>query len=230
LFGLRKTTPPPGVGARDVLFGDIPLPRLLGMVRPEVLRVEPWRTFQRARTAIESGDAKSGIQALRGILETPNTESRVILQTWHALRALGENPPEPVKKQLLGVVVEVGMPKGLDLLAAYADHRARYYNFGGSGVVWEQPNDAMNSSIDEVLEKGAAVVRKIGPWQGGRPAAPKVGYARINLLTPSGLHFGEGPMDLLSKDEMGGAVLESAMRLMQKLMETGGKGQAERPK
>jgi hypothetical protein len=229
LFGFLKPAPPPPqrAGVRDVLFGDIPLARLLCMMKPEALQVEPWKTFRRAQTAVEAGETKTAIKALHSILETPNAESRVILQAWHALRELGEKPPETAEKQLLGVVVEVGMAKGLDLLAAYADHRARYYNYSGPGVVWEQPNDTMDGCIDEVLEKGSAVVRMIGPWQEARPPAPNAGHTRINLLTPSGLHFGEGPMDLLSKDPMGGAVLTSAIRLMQKLMEASGRAPAD---
>jgi hypothetical protein len=235
LFGFLKPTPPPPLppqraGTRDALFGDIPLSRLLGMFRPEALSVEPWKTFQRANAAMNSGDAKAAIQALKSILETPQLESRVILQTWHALRSLGEKPPEPIEKQLLGVVVEVGMPKGLDLLATYADHRARYFNFSGAGIVWERLDDSLDDSIDDVLKKGSEVVSKIGPWKGVRPPAPTDGQARINLLTPSGLHFGEGTLDQLSKDPMGGAVLASAISLMQRLIEISGKAPAENPK
>jgi hypothetical protein len=228
LFGFLKPAPPPPLpppraGSRDALFGDIPLPRLLGMFRPEALSVDPWKTFQRANVAMNTGDAQAAVQTLKSILQTPQLESRVVLQTWHALRSLGEKPPEAIEKQLLGVVVEVGMPKGLDLLAAYADHRARYYNFSGAGIVWERPNDTLDGAIDDVLTKGSEVVGKIGPWRGVRPPAPGEGQARINLLTPSGLHFGEGTMDQLGKDPMGGAVLSAAISLMQRLIEISGK-------
>jgi hypothetical protein len=232
LFGFLKPTPPPPpppqrAGTRDALFGDIPLPRLLGMFKPEALSIEPWKTLHRASNAMNSSDSQAAVQALRSLLETPQLESRVILQIWHALRSLGEKPPEAIQKQLLGVVVEVGMPKGLDLLAAYADHRARYCNYSGAGIVWERPNDTLDESIDDVLRKGSEVVSKIGPWRGVRPPAPGDGQARINLLTPSGLHFGEGTMDQLGKDPMGGAVLGAAISLMQRLIELSGKAPAE---
>jgi hypothetical protein len=235
LFGFLKPTPTPPpppqrAGTRDALFGDIPLPRLLGMFKPEALSVEPWKTLHRANSAMNSGDTQAAVQALRGLLETPQLESRVILQAWHALRSLGEKPPEPIQKQLLGVVVEVGMPKGLDLLATYADHRARYCNYSGAGIVWERPDDKLDEPIDDVLRKGSEVVSKIGPWRGVRPPAPSDGQARINLLTPSGLHFGEGTMDQLGKDPMGGAVLGSAISLMQRLIELSGRAPADPPK
>jgi hypothetical protein len=33
------------------------------------------------------------------------------------------------------------MPSEVDLLAAYADRTARYYNFSGASVVWDHPTD-----------------------------------------------------------------------------------------
>jgi len=221
LFEFRKSPPPQRAGARDTLFGDIPLARLLAMIRPEALAVEPWKTFHRARVLSEEGDATAAIQNLHRVLETPRLESRLILQTWHALRALGEKPQGDAEKQLLGVVVEVGLPRGLDLVAAYADHSARYFNFSGAGVVWERPNAVLDAPVDEVLEAGATVVRQIGLWEKNRPSAPGTGEARINLLTASGLHFGEGPYDVLEKDRMAGPVLNAALNLMQRLVEIG---------
>jgi hypothetical protein len=41
---------------------------------------------------------------------------------------------------------------------------------------------------------------------------------RINLLTPSGLHFGQGAFEVLASDPMGGPVIGSATRLMQELI------------
>jgi hypothetical protein len=120
---------------------------------------------------------------------------------------------------VLGVVVEVGMPKGVDLVAAWPDHHARYYNFSGAGVVWESEDTLVTTAIDRLLEVSEPVLRAIGPWEGKRPAAPTNGTARINLLSPIGLCFGEGPMDVLSKDRMGGPVLTAASQLMQILIQ-----------
>ena len=48
----------------------------------------------------------------------------------------GCRPPEKAQ-DVLGVVVEVAMEKGLDLVAGYADHHARY-NYSGAAIVWER--------------------------------------------------------------------------------------------
>jgi hypothetical protein len=213
---LKRRVAKPHLAIRDTLFGDIPLAELV-LVPQETLAMEPWASFDCANRAIEAADKRVAIGALRSILEMPNLESRMHLQAWSVLRELGVMPTRGKEKELMGVVVEVGTPKGLDLLAAYADHRARYYNFSGAGVVWERPNSVLDASIDDLLRVGAEVVQAIGPWKKDRPPAPGKGDARINLLTPSGLHFGHGPLKSLAEDGLGGAVIISASMLMKQL-------------
>jgi hypothetical protein len=118
----------------------------------------------------------------------------------------------------LGVVVEVTMPPGLDLVAAYQDHSARYYNYSGAGVVWEHPDGSLNFAIDDLLAASNEVVRHIGRWEQERPQPPPQGHVRLCFLTPSGLHFGQGPMSDLSRDPMGGRVLQQSMGLMTTLI------------
>lgn len=89
------------------------------------------------------------------------------------------------------------MAEGLDLLAAYQGHHARYYNFSGRGVVWERPDDRLDAVIDEVLAAGASIVEHIGPCEGERPEPPAGGDARLSMLTPGGLYFGQGPTQRL---------------------------------
>lgn len=202
---------------RDALFGDMPLAAFLG-AKQQAHEPEPWASFERARTLLESKDSQGARQILHAILDLPQLESRFYLQAWHLLRAIGEQPAADKAKQLLGVVVEVGVPRGLDLVAAYADHHARYYNFSGAGVVWEHPNNSLDGAIDTLLKLGASVVRAIGPWKEARPGPPAKDQVRLNFLTPSGLHFGQGPMANLSKDPMAGPVLAAAFQLMQQLI------------
>jgi len=153
----------------------------------------------------------------------PELESRQYLQAYHCLRGLGVDPPTEKAKDVLGVVVEVGIKNGVDLVAAWADHHARYYNFSGAGVVWERPHDRLDLAIDDLLRVGGVVARVIGPWDKERPPAPPEGMARINVLVPSGLHFGQGELDSFSKDPLGGPVIASALRLMQELISLGKK-------
>ena len=63
-----------------------------------------------------------------------------------------------------------------------------------------------------------ALAQLIGPWEGERP--PLItGQARISLLTPSGLHFGQAAFETLAQDTIGAPVIAAATRLMQALIE-----------
>ena len=121
-------------------------------------------------------------------------------------------------------MVEVALANGLDIVAAYAEGTARYFNYTGAGVVWERPDDSLDGTIGALLEAGREVIERIGPWEEARPSAPPTGQARINLLAPGGLHFGQGGFDVLAGDPMGGPVLAAATRLMQELIARTGRG------
>jgi hypothetical protein len=68
----------------------------------------------------------------------PNLEPRHYLQAYSQLRQLGFDTPSERAKDVLGVVVEVGTDDGLDLVAAYADHHARYFNYRSAAVIWKR--------------------------------------------------------------------------------------------
>jgi hypothetical protein len=59
----------------------------------------------------------------------------------------------------------------------------------------------------------------IGPWEGARPTALGQGQARLSMLTPIGLHFGQGDFRALSADPKGGALVSAATQLMVALTE-----------
>src|SRR5579859_2661267 len=121
-------------------------------------------------------------------------------------------------KDLYGVVVEVGMDRGLDLLAVYSDRTARYYNFGGASIVWERADVSLDGLIEQLLNAAQVVVGNIGPWTQPRPAPVPKGHIRINMITPSGLHFGQAPFQLLASDPVGGPVVTAATILMKAMI------------
>ena len=202
---------------RDILFGDLPFSQWPNGSATSV-DGEPWLSFISARNQLDSANQESAKQTLRRILEMPDLESRHYLQAWHFLRELGESPTDRDAKRLYGVVVEVALDEGLDIVAAYADHTARYLNYSGAAIVWERPNESLDQAIDSLLAAGRMVAAQIGPGEGPRPAAPPKGQVRISMLVPSGLHFGQGPFDALSGDPLGGPVIAAAMQLMQSLI------------
>jgi len=199
---------------RDTLFGDMPISAWTGNHSGD----EPWVHFQEAEKHLESENTQAAEQLLRKILETPNLESRHYLQAWHLLRSLGVKPPAETAKQVYGVIVEVSMPQGADIVAAYADRTARYFNFGGAAIIWEHPDASLDEAITHLLDAGQAIVHNIGPWENERPDVPPQGQARVNMLTPSGLHFGQAPLNALANDAMGGPIIKAALDLMQALI------------
>ncbi len=213
----KKQTPPSApvaVQMRDLLFGDLPLERWTGDGQNS-----PWNKFARVQNLLQTGDNTAAIEGLQSIAQLPAIESRHTLQAWHFLRGLGVQPPPEIAKQVLGVVVEVGLDQGLDVLAAYHDHNARYWNWSGAGVVWERPDARLDAQIDAVLEAGKRVVDQIGPWDKARPMAVTRDNVRINFLTPSGLHFGEGRMSLFMQDPLAAPFFQQATLLMKQLTE-----------
>jgi hypothetical protein len=201
---------------RDTLFGDMPFTSWPSDAAS--VESEPWKLFVDAREQIVSGDSEGAKQTLHQILSLAGLESRHYLQAWHFLRGLDEQPPAEEAKRVHGVIVEVGMEEGADIVAAYSDHCARYFNYSGAAIVWEKPNNSLDDEIDAVLEAGRVVVAAIGPWDGERPPEPTNGQVRINILVPGGLHFGEAPFAALANDPMGGPVITAAMQLMQELI------------
>ena len=217
-FFNKKPAVPASPAVREVLFGDVPV---LEWPRPDALhrQQQPWAHFAAAQDAYRSGDTAAAMASLQQVLDTPGLESRQYLQAWHFLRTLGVAPSADEARRVLGVVVEVSLPEGLDLVVAYADLTARYYNHSGAGVVWEMNTDLAGTPIQNLLAAGQTVANVIGPWHEARRAAPPTGHVRINSLTASGLYFGEGPFDVLSNDPLASPVIAGGLALMQALTE-----------
>jgi hypothetical protein len=197
---------------RDTLFGDLPLTMWgangIG---------EPWARFKLAAARLAKGDRAEAVAALQAVLARADLESRHYLEAWMALRAAGVMPPDDQAKRVLGVVLDVPMPGGVDTLAAYADRHARYLNYSGAAIVWEAPDARLDPQIHALLKTGQTLANLIGPWDGARPPLNE-GRARISLLTPSGLHFGDGPFEMFMQDPNAGPVLQAGTELMRALI------------
>jgi hypothetical protein len=199
---------------RDTLFGDMPISTWNGNNSSE----EPWVSFQEVDKNLESDNTQEAIRILRKIIDTPDLESRHYIQAWHFLKTLGVLPPSGKAKEVYGVIVEVSMKQGLDIVAAYADHPARYFNYSGAAVIWENPDESLKDEIEKLLDAGINIVHNIGPWENERPGVPPEGQARVSMLTPGGLHFGQAPFSTLANDAMGGPIIKAATDLMQALI------------
>jgi hypothetical protein len=148
-------------------------------------------------------------RVVQTIGEDPAEESRVRLLAWQWLRAAGQ----PVaSRELLGVIVEVPLEGGLDVLAAYADGTVRYLHHTGRLAVFE-------GAPEEVAEQGkllvhAAIALAAHSTVKHRAAPPTLGNVRLSLLAADGLHVRDGTFGDIDRDKVASPVLRQAQRLL----------------
>ena len=179
---------------------------------------EPWRTFVQAREAVGRGDRSRAEELWRAITAMADIESRNVLQAWHFLRSLGVAPGDDVAKLALGVVAEVAVTQGHDLLAAYRDGSVRYLNYSGAATVIDAPIPTVQAPASDMLRVGEAIAQTIGPWEDPLPPLPP-GHSRVTVLTPSGPHFGQGPDEALRGEPAAAAFLDAATRTLVAVVE-----------
>jgi hypothetical protein len=173
------------------------------------------------------GDAPQGVLAtvlaelpdrvaLEGIANDQDMESRVRMLAFNRLRAM---KVEVASKQLLGVILEVPLGKGLDTLAVFADGRIRYINQAEKIGIFEDVPAAIAQKAQLVLRASQAVVDQIGPATELRRAPPTANLTRMTFLVSDGLYFGEAATDDMYADALGGPVMGNAAELLHLLVD-----------
>ena len=199
---------------RPTIFGDAALDvwAAHGAGHPS----EPWNSFDRARQLAQAGHQDEAVTIWQQIAATDGLESRHTLQAWHFLRQAGLPPPADQARLVLGVAAEIPVRKGHDLLAAYRDGTARYLNYSGKALIWEDHSDTrIGAAITGWLAAGQLIADAIGVWdQPSLPALP-AGHARLMMLTPGGHRFGQAPVAALSQDPKAGPFLTAATSVLQ---------------
>jgi hypothetical protein len=151
-------------------------------------------------------------------------EGRARYLAYSLLRSAEKPVPDKI---LLGVIVEVGLPDGLDVLAAYSDGGVRYINKTGKLAVFEGAPQVRPQVLD-VLNAAQAVAARTGPWPGARLAPPRVGNIRISFLVSDGLYFGQGPTAHMQKESMAAPLIQKATVLLQSVVALSMKSQTAR--
>lgn len=174
-------------------------------------KITPWQTTLFAEP--------SDFAALELLASDSSQEGRARYLAYTLLR----NTEKPVPgKILLGVIVEVGLPDGLDVLAAFSEGGVRYINKTGKLAVFEGVPE-IRPVVQEVLDAAQPVVAHTGPWPGARLAPPKVGNIRITFLVSDGLYFGQGPMTQMQQESMAAPLIQKATVLLQTVVALAGK-------
>ncbi len=217
----KKTIPPPSQALLELrarLFAMDDLADLVQGLTEAARETPPWSLFASALGHRQDGKTSQAIADLQQVLATPELESRIYLWAWHNLRSLGLTPPPEQAHQVRGMVVEIPHPEGRDVLAAYADHHARYLDRSGGVIFWDAADEPIDRLIGALLETGGPVLQRAQAWDKPEPGPPPPGFTRISILTDAGLHFGQGPYWALSRDALGGPPLAAAERLAKALV------------
>lgn len=218
MFGRKRSLgPSPADGLRNLIFGDVPLDEWVPQADGEP--GAPWSSFERARQLVHAGRQDEAVTIWRQVADTEGLETRHTLQAWHFLRQAGQQPPADRASSVLGAVAEMPMREAHDVLAAYRDGRARYLNYSGRVVIWEDTSDAdAGAAIAKWLASAQVIAGVIGTWD--KPARPSLpaGHMRLTALTPSGLRFGQGPAADLGREALAGTFISDATGLMRLLV------------
>lgn len=156
------------------------------------------------------------IDGLKKIIADSNTESRIKILACNKLLSEGIKPD---MKVLLGVVIEIGLKEGLDVLAAYKDGTARYINYTEKMIFWESPSEESDKIIEDLFRESEIVLKQIGPWDKLRLQYPATDIVRISFLVSDGLYFGQGGIDVFFNDQRSAPILKCGSELMNFLID-----------
>jgi hypothetical protein len=157
-------------------------------------------------------------ESVQALAADASAEGRIRALAYHWLRSNKRPVPKGI---LLGVIVEVPLAGGLDVIAAFSDGSVRYINQTGKLAVIEGGLPETGPIISDILGASQQVVAKIGPWDKHRLSPPKKKNIRLTFLVSDGLYFGEGPMAVMARQPMAATVIQHATKLLQVVVKAG---------
>jgi hypothetical protein len=185
-------TAAPDPGLYEPMFCDRP-----ELARPTVPdAAAPWQRLL--------ADPAADARAVRALAEDAEADSRVRALAYGWLRARREPVPHGL---LLGVVFEIEVAGGLDVLAVYADGRMRYLNHAGGAVLLDALPASLTPAWRAVMDAARAAALTTRPWQRAGSAPPGPGGARLAFVRSDGLHMRQGRFEDLQRDGAAGPLL-----------------------
>jgi hypothetical protein len=211
--------PPVLLELRKTLYTNASLDPLLARLEDDAKSTFPWRNFMAANEALKADNKDRAISQLKEIVgTTQGLDTRIRLQAWHTLVSLGEMPVDTLRGYTQGVVIENHKEHGLDIVAGFVDYTARYWNYTGSGVIWDAREPEIDQLIFNLLSVGFEITKQIGVGLRDTPPVPEKGHIRIFIMAYNGSTVGQGIYEQISKDPMGKAAIDAGVRLMTALM------------
>ncbi|WP_143132917.1 hypothetical protein [Pseudoduganella namucuonensis] len=155
---------------------------------------------------------------VRAIADDADEESRVRVLAYNWLHdKLQPVPP----KETLGVVVEVALEEGLDVLAAYADGTARYINHTGKVSVYESHPPEIAAQARELVKAAKGMVKTPVAGIRQRHLPPAGGQVRATALASDGLYVNQGPFAAMASAPHTVPVMQAAQKLLDLIVAQG---------
>ena len=198
----------------ELLFCDQTLDDLLTSLDKEAAPDGAWTLLSKAAEHVRQGEVGRAVEVLLEVARNPKMETRILLWSWAALRCLGAYPKSYEADDIKGVVIQVPMESGVDVLAAYVDGTARYVNHSGKAIVSEI-TDASITAIIRKLFESCKDLR--GVVAAASPNHSVKDLVRVTLLTFNGNRFAEASMQSLASSPIN-QVLSVGAELMANLI------------
>lgn len=178
----------------DLLFADQSIQQLDNLASARTIGNKSiWTDFLSATQEALQHKNDEAIAAFRLIADDKTNEPRVRLWAWNGLRSLGVRPK---KVEILGLILEVPQQGSTEFLAMYADRSARYINYSGMVVVWEQHEHKMDSLMGASFKLADQIVAKQALTHERSHA--RTNKVRFSFLTTDGLMQAEKSIEALN--------------------------------
>jgi hypothetical protein len=202
---------------KALLFGNQTLEDLAIDVETPSQRVSASTLKQlvNAQSYLRQNDEEEAVKCLKSICASTDAGTRPKLWSWFNLRRFGILPEASDGAVVRGVVLEVRVKGGVDVLAAYEDHSARYLNYTGKLIAW----DLGDQEIDGLCKNALLVAGRVLEFSTkDYTENPQLSLLRVTLLTFNGNHRIEGDPNastpgnaILGQLLKGGAMLMNAL-------------------
>jgi len=149
--------------------------------------------------------------AIRAVVEKAEANPRIRMLAANMLR---DSKSAVKENKVLGVVVEVGFPEGLETLAVYADGRIDYISSTGQYKNWQVTGPAAEQAVNYMIYIAQQAVESMPPINHNRMYPPFVDMARFSILSTWGMYVGQGTVDSLQKDKVGKNILTVASDIL----------------
>jgi len=160
----------------------------------------------------ENFGASQDVVQLHGIVDNPDLSTPRRLLAYKQLAAEGAAVGA---RELLGVIVEIGMDGAVEIVAALEDGTATVISPKGKVLQLTDRDEISDEYVDPLLDAAIVAVNKWPAQKMPRQRPPSEGSARISLLVADKVHTREGSFMELEEDATAGPVLEHAASLLQ---------------